>query len=112
MAGYRAAGLGHLPAGQPGGQVQQFPAGGTEGPGLLPAPAPGGVAGHPDGDLDCGLGDVQPGHPIGEQRLVSGLLPSPAPTMTTVAEAAAARGSQGQSGKSGPRARNTIQRPW
>ena len=62
--------LGHLPAGQPGSQVQQLPAGGTESPGLLPPPARGGAAGHPDGDLDRGLGDVQPGHPIGEQRLI------------------------------------------
>ena len=29
-----------------------------------------GVAGHPDGDPGLGLGDVQAGHPLGEQRLV------------------------------------------
>jgi len=64
------AGLGHLPAAQPGGQLQQLPAGGPERPGLLPAAARCGAAGHPDGDLDRGLGDVQPGHPVSEQRLV------------------------------------------
>jgi hypothetical protein len=36
---------------------------------LLAAARPG-LAGHPDGDLDPGLGDVDPGDPLGEQRLV------------------------------------------
>jgi hypothetical protein len=36
---------------------------------LLPTTAPG-IARHPDGDLDPGLGDVDPGGSVGEQRLV------------------------------------------
>jgi hypothetical protein len=70
VAGGLHPGLGHLPAGQPRGQVQQLAAGRAERPGLLPPPAPSGLAGHPDGDLHPGLADVQPGHPLSEQRLV------------------------------------------
>jgi len=51
-------------------RAQQILAGGPERAGLLlPATAPG-IAGHPDGDLDPGLGDVDPGGAVGEQRLV------------------------------------------
>ena len=39
-------------------------AGGAERPGLLLAAARAGVAGHPDGHLDLGLGDVQAGDPL------------------------------------------------
>ena len=63
-------GLGHAPAAQPVPQRLQFAPGGGEGPGLLLAAARGGIAGHPDGCLDLGLGDVQAGGPLGEQRLV------------------------------------------
>ena len=64
------AGSGNRPAVQPVGQRIQLAPGGAIGPGLL-LPAPGsGVAGHPQGDLDLGLGDVQASDPLGEQRLV------------------------------------------
>ncbi len=61
---------GDAPAGQPVSQRLQLAPGGAEGPGLLLAAARRGVGRHPDGDLDLGLGDVQAGDPLAEQRLV------------------------------------------
>jgi hypothetical protein len=66
--------LGDAPAAQPVAERLQLAPGRGEGPGLLLAVACGGVAGHPDGDLDLGLGDVQAGDPLGEQRLVLDVL--------------------------------------
>ena len=69
-AGRFHAHLGDLPAAQPVRQGQQLLAGGPERAGLLlPAAAPG-ITGHPDGDLDPGLGDADPGGAVSEQRLV------------------------------------------
>jgi hypothetical protein len=55
---------------QPVAQRLQLGAGGPVGPGLLLAAAGRGIAGHPDGCLNPGLGNVQAGDPVGEQRLV------------------------------------------
>jgi hypothetical protein len=67
-------GLGDAPAAQPVGQRVELAAGRAERAAFLLPAARRGVAGYPDGDLDLGLGDVQPGDPVGEQRLVLDVL--------------------------------------
>jgi hypothetical protein len=84
-------------AAQPVRQRQQLPARGAELPGLLLPAAPAGLAGHPDGDHDGRLPDVDPSGPLAEQRLVPDLFHPATPIVTMRLTVAAARRSWGQS---------------
>src|SRR5262249_37256021 len=62
---------------RPGSRSDREPrptARGEQTPGSSPRWGPPGVGRHPDGDLDCGLADVQAGDPLGEQRLILDVL--------------------------------------